>query len=391
MLLFILSLLCGLTALSIDMNLPAYGSLQQAFHTDESHVQLTLSLFLIGYSVGQLICGPMSDHFGRRPVLLWGLVLFTVSGFLCGISQSLYVLISFRFVQGAAASVGAVLSRAIIRDIYNKEQIASALSRLTQVVMIAPMLAPILGTIVLNVWGWRAIFYTLTALGMISWLAAYTKLPETLKQRDHNSGNLRHVFKSFVQIIKHPVTFRYMVANCLVYSAMFCYVSMSPFIYMEVYKIPRTYYGLLMAVPVLFLVFGATANKFLLKRHVTETLLQWGINLTVFSGLVMCALVLMQIPHIAVVILPMCMYMFALGIVSPNLTAVAISPYPNHAGVASSLIGGLQTFVAAIASAIATYFYTQNAASFAIAVGVLTLASAILSYTATPKSLKYFN
>lgn len=381
MLIIILSLLCGLTALSIDMNLPAYSSLQNFFHADESHVQLTLSIFLIGYSIGQMICGPLSDHYGRRPVLLWGLVIFTLTGLACAVSQSLHWLIGFRLVQGAAASVGAVLSRAIIRDLYKKEQIAAALSQLTQVVMIAPMLAPIIGGVILEHLGWRAIFFTLAALGVIAWLATFYKIPESLKTKDEKSGEILHVLHIFVKVFTNKITFSYIAANCFIYSAMFCYVSMSPFIYMDVYGVSKSLFGFYMAVPVLFLIVGATTNGFLLKKFKSEKLLQVGIYLVIIAGFTLCALVLLKVPSVLAVMLPMCLYMFALGITSPNLTAAAIAPYPQHAGIASSLIGGFQTFSAAIASSVATYYYSHSAVSLALAVGILSVGSAVLSFS----------
>src|SRR5215218_3282825 len=175
----LLAALTGLTSLSIDMSLPAMPQLQETFRAGVSAVQLTLSIFLTGFALGQVVCGPLSDRWGRRPVLLAGLSLFTLAGLVCAASSSLPMLVAARFVQGAGASVGPVVARAIVRDRFDSRRAAAVLSQMTQVMIVAPLLAPTLGGYLLVRTGWPAIFVVLGASGALLSFICWRFLPET--------------------------------------------------------------------------------------------------------------------------------------------------------------------------------------------------------------------
>jgi len=187
----LLAALTGLTALSIDMSLPAMPQLQQAFGAGVSSVQLTLSVFLAGFALGQVFCGPLSDRFGRRPVLVAGLALFTVAGFVCAASTSLHMLVAFRFVQGMGASVGPVVARAVVRDRFDARRSAAVLSQMTQVMIVAPLLAPTLGGHLLVYFGWPAIFILLGASGALMSIVCWRYLPETSGSRSEQADGER--------------------------------------------------------------------------------------------------------------------------------------------------------------------------------------------------------
>jgi len=177
----LLASLTGLTALSIDMSLPAMPQLQETFGAGVSSVQLTLSIFLAGFALGQVFCGPLSDRWGRRPVLLAGLALFTLAGLVCAGSTSLSMLVAARFVQGVGASVGPVVARAIVRDRFDSRRSASVLSQMTQVMIVAPLLAPTLGGYMLVRLGWPSIFVVLGASGALMSVICWRYLPETAR------------------------------------------------------------------------------------------------------------------------------------------------------------------------------------------------------------------
>jgi DHA1 family bicyclomycin/chloramphenicol resistance-like MFS transporter len=176
----LLAALTGLTALSIDMSLPAMPQMQRAFQAGTASVQLTLSLFLLGFAIGQLVCGPLSDRVGRRPVLLGGMALFTLAGLLCAVSTSLPMLVAFRCLQGMGASVGPVVARAMVRDCFDSRRGAAVLSQITQVMIIAPLVAPTLGGYLLVLLGWPAIFLALGGSGALLGLVSWRSLPETI-------------------------------------------------------------------------------------------------------------------------------------------------------------------------------------------------------------------
>jgi len=224
----LLAAMTALTALSIDMSLPAMPQLQREFHAGVAPVQLTLSLFLLGFAVGQLICGPLSDRIGRKPVLLAGLGVFTAAGVLCTASTSLAMLVLARCLQGMGASVGPVIARAVVRDRFDNRRGAAALSQITQVMIIAPLVAPTLGGYLLVYSGWPAIFATLASCGALLGLLCWKRLPETLPAGETPPGQLEYLIHGFRTVLAHRSSLRHTLTTCFSHAGMFAYISGSP-------------------------------------------------------------------------------------------------------------------------------------------------------------------
>lgn len=368
----LLSALTALTALSIDMSLPALPQLQQAFHADVSHAQLTLSLFLAGFGVSQFICGPLSDHYGRRPVLLSGLVLFTLSGFACAAAHSLAELLVCRTIQGAGASVGPILTRAIIRDLYDQRMSSGILSHVTQVMVAAPILAPTAGGLLIHYWGWPSIFLVLGCCGAAVTLIAWLRLAETLQRHEH-SGQVRRVFRSYGVVLTHRATLKYVLATCFSYGGLFAYVSGSPFVYMEVYGVSRQHFGYYFALPAIALLIGAAVNRRLLHKYEPIEILRVGVFLVTAAGALVLAATGFNVGGLAGVIMPIMLYLFGIGLLAPNAVAMALSYHGSIAGVASSLMGGLQTLSGAVTAWLVGYFYHHNAHSLAATLALAAL------------------
>lgn len=384
----LLAALTALTALSIDMSLPALPQLQQTFRAGVSSAQLTLSIFLLGFALGQVVCGPVSDRRGRRPVLLVGLGLFSLAGFACASSVSLPMLIGFRLVQGVGASVGPVIARAVVRDYYDARRGAAVLSQMTQVMIIAPLVAPTLGGYLLVHVGWPSIFLTLGGGGLLLLLACWRYLPETVRERHETAaGGQPSIREGLRALFAHKASVRHVLTVCFVYAGMFAYIGGSPFVLMDVFGIAEQNFGYYFAVTAGGLFVSATLNRTLLKRHASPiNILSRGVLVVFAAGLCLLLAVWFGVGGLLGVLVPMTAYMFGQGFVMPNATAAAMAPHGRSAGVVSSVMGCLQTGGAALSGYLVGLFYDHTPLSLAVTVaafaGLTLLASA-------PTALRY--
>ena len=379
----LLAALTGLTALSIDMSLPAMPQLQQAFGAGVSAVQLTLSVFLAGFALGQVFCGPLSDRFGRRPVLVAGLALFTVAGFVCAGSTSLQMLVAFRFVQGMGASVGPVVARAIVRDRFDARRSAAVLSQMTQVMIVAPLLAPTLGGYMLVYLGWPSIFLVLGASGALMTLLCWRYLPETSTSKPEQTDDETTGAGSLRGLLAHRASLRQALTTCFAYAGMFAYVSASPFILMEVFGVEEQNFGYFFALTAAALLVSATVNRSLLRRRTPSlVILRRGVLVVFAAGLALGLAAWLGFGGLAGVLLPMMAYMFGQGLLMPNATAAAMEPHGQSAGLISSLMGGLQTGGGALAGYLVGAFYDHTPLSLGVTVaafaGLALLASGVI-------------
>jgi DHA1 family bicyclomycin/chloramphenicol resistance-like MFS transporter len=368
-----------MTVLSIDISLPAMLQLQQVFGANATSVQLTLGLFLVGFALGQFTTGPISDHCGRRPVLLAGIAIYTLSSLLAASSYSLVMLISARFLQGLGASVGPTMARAIIRDHFDSRAASGVLSQITQIVIIAPLVAPTLGSWMMASFGWPSIFVFLTVGGALLWLVCAHWLPETLLHKQHKSGQLAYAWAGYRQVIAHHQSVRHTLTTSFSFAGMFAYASGAPFVYLTVFEVPEQLFGLYFGMTAISLLLGATFNRAMLKKTEPLHLLQNGIRLLSVASACLLFCSLFGIGGLAGVVGPMMLYLFALGIVQPNATAAAMTPHGNLAGISASLIGGLQTTFGAISGYCVSAFFRDSSLSLAVTISILTLLTVVAS------------
>ena len=381
----LLAALTGLTALSIDMSLPAMPQLQETFGAGVSSVQLTLSVFLAGFALGQVFCGPLSDRWGRRPVLLAGLALFTLAGVACAGSTSLAMLVAARFVQGAGASVGPVVARAIVRDRFDSRKGAAVLSQMTQVMIVAPLLAPTLGGYMLVHLGWPAIFVVLGASGALMSLICWRFLPETARPLKADDGVKSPGARGGLRdVLRHRASLRHALTTCFAYAGMFAYVGSSPFVLMDGFGVAEENFGYFFALTAAALLVSATLNRALLKRHAPSLLiLRRGVFVIFGAGASLALASWLGFGGLAGVLVPMMAYMFGQGLVMPNATAAAMAPHGESAGVISSLMGALQTGGGALAGYLVGAFYDHTPLSLAVTV------AAFASLTLLASGLKW--
>ncbi len=382
----LLAALTGLTSLSIDMSLPAMPQLQETFRAGVSSVQLTLSIFLTGYALGQMVCGPLSDRWGRRPVLLAGLALFTLAGLVCAGSTSLLMLVAARFVQGAGASVGPVVARARVRDRFDSRRAAAVLSQMTQVMIVAPLLAPTLGGYLLVHTGWPAIFVVLGASGALLSLVCWRFLPETARPKKVDEEVERLAAgASLREVLRHRASLRHALTTCFAYAGMFAYIGSSPFVLMDGFGVGEESFGYYFALTATALLVSATVNRALLRRHTSSLLiLRRGVFVIFAAGALLALASWFSFGGLAGVLVPMMAYMFGQGLLMPNATAAAMAPHGESAGVISSLMGALQTAGGALAGYLVGAFYDHTPLSLAVTVAAfasLTLLASGLNWS----------
>lgn len=342
-----LTALVALGPLSTDFYLPALPSIARYFGVAEAHAQATLSAFLIGFAGAILVYGPLSDRFGRRPVLAGGIIIFTLASLGCMLAESIGMLVLFRFLQALGACAGPVISRAMVRDIVGASGAARVFSYLSAAVALAPAIAPIVGGFLADEFGWRACFAALTLYGLLGLAAMFFVLKETNTERDLTAANPLAWFRIYGSLVKHRGYFGYVLAATFGYSGIFCFISGSSFVFIDVLGVPPKYFGFCFGVFVIGYIIGATTGGRLAKRVAPAQMVGIGSLIALLSAVALVAINVVMPASIWSVLGPLLPYMIGIGMTMPAAQAGAIGPFPRSAGAASALLGFVQMAVAA--------------------------------------------
>ena len=377
-LLALLATLVALGPLSVDMYLPAMPAMQAAFDTSISKMHLTLSAYLAGFAVFHLVCGPLADRFGRKPVLLLGTVIFVLACVGCSLSTTINELLLFRFLQGVGACVGPTLARAIVRDIFGPTEAAKALSLIAMLMALAPAIAPTLGGAMLLFLPWSSIFIFLAIYGAVSMALVQRFVPESLPQRQ--SLHPMRVASNYSLLLKDPFYLLVTVASALMYATFLTYLSSSAFVYITVLAVPVEYFGLIFISGVLGYIIGSGISARLASLYTSEQLTLLGTILGLAATLIMW-LGSTQYPlSIAAYMAPMTLFSTALGLVLPHSMAIALRPFPQIAGTASALLGFIQMSISAVSSALVGLLLTNSPQPMVLTMVAISTISLILSF-----------
>ena len=334
----------GLTAfgpLSIDMYLPAMPQMAGDLHAADATVQLTLTSFIIGLAVGQLVVGPLSDSLGRRRPLLIGLALYVVGSVLCAISPTSGVLIAARAVQAVGAAAGLVIARATVRDRYSGVAMARFFSTLMLVNGVAPVLAPVIGAQLLTFTSWRGVFVTLAVIGSVLLAVVVLLLPESLSADLRTPARPGAVVRTYVRLFTQRSFVGYALASGLMFAAMFAYISGSSFALQGVYGLSPQQFSLVFGLNGVGIILAGGVNRRLVGRFSEHALLHSGLLLAAVSGLAVLAAVFLGLGLIGLLV-PLFFLVSAIGLVMPNATSLALADQARSAGSASALLGVLQ-------------------------------------------------
>lgn len=331
-------------------DLPGLPELARDFGASPSAAQVTVTTYLLGLALGQLLSGPLSDVHGRRRPLVAGMAVFTVTTLACSLAPSLSVLAGMRLVQGTAAAVGVAVGRAIVRDLYAGAAGARYLSRLMIVIGLAPILAPIVGGQLLRVTSWRGVFVALSVLGLALTAVGARLLPETLPRERRRAGGLRVTLETFARLLGDRRFVGFVLIVGLGGGAMIGYVAGSSFVLQDVYGASPQLYGLLFGLNAVFLVAGAQVNAHLLATRSPRSLLRVGLLMLVVAGVALVVIVSLPTAGLAMVVAPLMLQMASWSFVQANALALALTDHPEVAGTAAALLGVSQYAFGAFAA-----------------------------------------
>jgi DHA1 family bicyclomycin/chloramphenicol resistance-like MFS transporter len=343
----LLTALVALGPMSTDLYLPSLPGLLRHFDADIAEVQLTLSVFLVGLAVGQLVYGPLSDRFGRRPVLLAGLILYVVASAICALAPSVPTLIAARLLQATGACAGPVVCRAVVRDVHGREGAARILSYMGAAMALAPALGPILGGFVEAWLGWRANFAILCIYGAVGLALTAAILPETAPHRGESGGGLDAALRGYLGLLGQRVYIGFVLCCALAYGGIFCFISGSSFVFVDIIGLAPQLYGVCFGAIVLGYILGTLMGGRLTRRIGVERLVRTGGLISAVGGLALLLSVWTTGASVAGILLPTVIYMVGTGLVLPNAMAGAIGPFPRMAGTAAALLGFVQMGLAA--------------------------------------------
>ena len=342
----IMSLLLGIQPVTTDLYLPALPALAQGFGADLPHAQLTLSALLLAFGCSQLVWGPLSDRFGRRPVLLWGLAAYTVAALGSTLAPSMALLITWRVVQGAAMGAVVMCARAIVRDLYTPLEGAKVMSRgLSGLGVLACLSAPLGG--LLSQWlGWRAALLALALFGAGTLALIALRFVETVPRKNSLALHPATLLGTWKQIIVHPTFLTFSALTAASYGALFTFLVSSSFVFIQLLGLSKTQYGLVMFAMSFCYIGGTFLCRRLLPRFGVRKTVGLAAVLSLAGGTTLGVLPLLGVTNVWSIMLPFLVFMVGHGVHQPCGQSGAVNPFPQSAGAASALNGFLMMVVA---------------------------------------------
>lgn len=347
----LLAAIVAIAPMSIDMYLPGLPELQRHFGADAASAQLTLSAYFIGMALSQLVYGPVSDRYGRRPPLLFGIGLYVLASLGCVFATDIGALIALRCLQALGGAAGMVIVRAMVRDCYPPQEMARISSMLLLVMGVAPILAPTVGGQILVLFGWQAIFVVLVLYGAACWAGVALSLKETIRERQP-SLDLADVARAYLRMLRHRRFMGYALAGGIAQAGMFAYIAGSSFVFIDIYGLTPNHYAWMFGANAFGLIAAAQINARLLCRVRSERLLQAALAANALGGILLTAAAATGFGGLPLILLLLFMTISSLGFSFPNSTAAAMAPFGDRAGTASALLGTLQSVFAAVSSAV---------------------------------------
>ena len=344
----LLALLGMLGPFSIDTYIPAFSGIAQNLGATPVEMQQTLSAYLFGFAFMNLFHGALADSFGRRPVVLWGIAVFTLASAGCALSQSIGQLVLFRALQGLSTGAGWVVSRAVIRDMFPPDQAQKVMSQVTIYFGVAPAIAPIIGGWLFVHAGWHAIFWFLTAIGVALWVANFKLLPETLHESHRQAFNVRNLMRGYWQLGSSPRFLLLALASGIPFNGMFLYVLSAPAFLGEHLGLAPTQFFWFFLLTISGIMAGSFASGRLAGRIPPKKQIRWGFIVMVLVSLGNVAANLLFPARASWALVPIMLFSFGWALMVPVVTLLVLDLYPERRGMASSL----QAFIGSAANGI---------------------------------------
>lgn len=359
-LVFILGGLSALAPLSIDMYLPAFPAIANGLNTDISHVAFSLTSYFIGISLGQLFYGPITDKYGRKKPLLIGLLVFFIASVGCALSPSIDWLIFMRVIMALGGCVGMVVSRAVVRDVFPVNETAKVFSTLMLIVGAAPILAPTLGSWILTISTWRTIFHFLAAFSLLLIISVYFYLPESGTIDRKLPLKFKKIITDYKTVFSEQTFLYFALASSVAMGGLFAYISGSSFVFMKYYGLTESTFGLVFSLNAIGFIIGSQFNRLLLNKYSSLQIITAASGILFIVAMLMVALYGFKLITLGILITLIFSFLFCLGLLVPNATAMALAPFKKTAGSASALIGFLQMVCGASLSALVGAMHNET-------------------------------
>ncbi len=379
-LIILMGALQAFAPLSIDMYLPSMPELEKVFHASTAAVQITLVTFFLGFAFGQSLYGPVTDRFGRKPPLYVSLVLFLVSSIGCALAPSIFVMSVFRLLQAIGACGGAVMSRAMVRDLFPPEELRLVFSLLVLVLGVSPLVAPLIGSYLLVWFGWKSIFLTQAALSALVLAGVHFRLPESLKEEHRRPLHMDLILSGYRLLWRDPVFVGASIVCGFSSSGMFAYIASAPFLLINLYKLPPERFGWVFGAIAVGFIGASQVNGRMPRRIPIWVVLRVANVVQLVSGVLTLAAALTGIGGPVAVFVPVFVYVCAAGFVFPNGSAIAMVRHGNIAGTASALLGTNQFLIAAVSTTILGFIENPSALPMAIVISGCGLAATLLNW-----------
>jgi len=354
-LILILGMLTAIGPFSIDMYLPAFPDIAKSLNTNVAKVALSLSSFFIGISAGQLIYGPLLERYGRKKPLYFGLCIYLLASIGCAMANSINALIIFRLLQALGGCAGMVASRAIVRDLFEVKENAKIFSMLMLVVAVSPIIAPTLGGYVTAVVGWRYVFAILFGVALIIIAGVYFLLPESRSPDPNFSLRPKPIINNFTAVIIHPQFYTYALTGAISSAGLYAYISGSPHVFMEIFKVTEQQYGWIFALIAMGLIGASQVNTVLLKNYKSEEIIKMALIAQNIIGITLAVITFLGWGDLFLTIFLIFVFLCCQGFIFPNTSALSLAPFAHSAGSASALLGAIQMFIGAGISALVSF------------------------------------
>ena len=373
----ILSALMAVTSLSTDIYLPAMPMMAKDLHGD---AELTITGFLMGFCIAQLIWGPISDRYGRRLPLFIGLSLFVIGSVGCALSTDIVHIVFWRVFQALGACTGPMLARAMIRDLFSRTRAAQMLSTLMIIMAIAPIAGPLIGGQMIKVTSWHTIFWLLAIIGTFM-LLSLCWLPETLTEDKRSQASISSVFHHYSALLTNTRYMRFTLCLTFYYIAAYAFITGSPFVYITYFGVDPQHYGWLFAVNIVGLMAVSMVNRRLVHRYSLEALLRNAVFIATIAATVLVFATGLSVGGMTVIVGTVFVFFSMNGIIAATSTACALDAVPNVAGSASALMGALQYGSGIISSLLLALFSDGTPWTMGWIIALFTAASALMALT----------
>lgn len=361
LLIFILGLLSAVGPFSIDMYLPGFPAIAANLHTTVDRIGYSLSSFFIGVCVGQMLCGPLLDRFGRKKPLCVGLVLYILASIGCAVSKSVEVLIAFRFLQAVGGCVGMVAPGAIVRDVFPVKENAKVFSLLILILRVSPILAPSAGSYIIAAFGWPLLFIVLGIVALLILFLVIFFLKESKAPDPSFSLRPQPIIAGFYAAIREPQFYTYAVAGAVASAGLFAYLAGSPFVFMKLYNVNEHQFGWIFSAIAIGLIASSQLNNLFMKKYNSAQIMRTVLLCQSVVGILLVVGTLSGWLGLFSTIFLIFLFLSCQGFTFPNSAALAMAPFEKGAGSASALMGALQMCAGAIASALVGVFFNGTA------------------------------